>query len=104
MCEYKSNNSLNDKENDHTLYEIAQFPHTLFFIYMYNQHYDMYVSRKKTYYKPFYGELQNSKTRSSSTVEYTNLKDTPYFRSEDEYKELRDKFESKCNEIQAEYE
>ena len=61
----------------------------------------MLVGKKN--YKPFYGKLQSSKTRSSSTVEYTNLKDTPYFRSKDEYKELRDKFESKCNEIQAEY-
>ena len=94
MCKfrqyYESNPIING--NNERIFDVHQFPHTIFLDYDYNQHYDICVGKDSRFHKPEYHSTQIRKTRSQPSLEYTSFAETGYFISEDDFNSTYNKF------------
>ena len=92
MCICYKFNEPNPKNNVDTWFDIHQYPHTIFFLYEYNQHYDMYVSLQSNTFTPKYQLGPAPSTRSMRNTTVTNFSDSGFFVSEDEFKNVLCRF------------
>ena len=95
MSIYRQFNEIDERTNNEMgcIYDVDQFPHTMFIEYEFNQHYDVCVSKDNKFYQPRYKNNQNRKTRSNTSFPTTSFMDTEYYRSVDEYNDTLELFE-----------
>lgn len=92
LCTFHKFNNAGIGKSRKSVFNIHHFPHTMFFCFEYNQHYDICVPLDKGCFKPRYKSGRVTRGQTKENIVYTQFLDSGYFISEDEFKSVVKRF------------